>query len=235
MNFSCRKRSAPGPALQTLLPGRLVLGGGRSLFPLAAALRAADAEPVLLRRGGPQGGLHVLWLRRRHRRRLGRRRFTAASAAAELQHVDFSRTLQRLQRADHGHCALPALPAALPRRAHDAAAAPGHGGPGLAAAGERPLQRLQPAGPGPGPGARPRRRLPQGAGTPGRVREESAVPAPERGQRVPVLAELLAVPGVVAAVPFRDGRCGELDRRVTPEAAAALLLRDSSGSVDTCG
>lgn len=234
MNFSCRKRSAPGPALQTLLPGRLVLGGGRSLFPLAAALRAADAEPVLLRRGGPQGGLHVLWLRRRHRRRLGRRGFTASAAAAELQHVDFSRTLHRLQRAAHGDCPLPALPAPLHRRPHDAAA-PGHGGPGLAAAGERPLQRLQPAGPGPGPGARPRRGLPQGAGAPGRVREESALSAPERGQRVPVLAELLALQGVVAAVPFRDGGCGELDRRVTPEATATLLLRDSSGSVDTCG
>lgn len=210
MNFSCRERSAPGPALQTLLPGRLVLGGGRSLFPLAAALRAADAEPVLLRRGGPQGGLHVLWLRRRHRRRLGRRRFTTAAAPAELQHVDFSRTLHRLQRPDNGDCPLPALPSSLHRRPHDAAA-PGHGGPGLAAAGERPLQRVQPAGPGSGPGARPGLVLPQGKGARGRVREETPLSAPECGQRVPVLAELLALQGVVAAVSFRDGDCGELD------------------------
>lgn len=208
--FSRRKRSAPGPALQTLLPGRLVLGGGRSLFPLAAALRAADAEPVLLRRGGPEGGVHVLWLRRRHRRRLGRRRFASPAAPAQLQHVDFSGTLHQLQRADRGDCPLPALPSSLPRGAHDAAA-PGHGGPGLAGAGERPLQRLQPAGPGAGPGARPRLGLPPGAGAPGRVREESAFSAPERGQRVPVLAELLAGQGVVAAVSFRDGDCGELD------------------------
>lgn len=209
--FPCRKRSAPGPALQTLLPGRVVLGGGRSLFPLAAALRAADAEPVLLRGGGPAGGLHVLWLRRRHRRRPCRRRFASPAAPAELQHVDFSGTLHQLQRAGRGDCPLPALPRAFPRRAHDAAA-PGHARPGFPSSGERSFQCLQPAGPCPGPGARAGLGFPQGTGAPGRVREESAFSAPERGQRVPVLAELLAVQGVVAAVsPFRDGDCGELD------------------------
>ncbi|RMC10631.1 hypothetical protein DUI87_12342 [Hirundo rustica rustica] len=96
--------------------------------------------------------------------------------------------------------AAPMMPR-LPAMAAQGSQPPGNG----------PFSVYNQLGPAPGRERGPRHGLPQGEGAPGRVREESALPAPERGQRVPVLTELLAGQGVVAAVSFRDGDRGELD------------------------
>ena len=57
---SSRQCPPPGLTLQAILSGSTLGGGGGPLFPFSPALRPADAEPLLLQRGDPTRGLHVL-------------------------------------------------------------------------------------------------------------------------------------------------------------------------------
>lgn len=128
----CRKCPAPGPALQTLLPGSLLFCRRRSLFPFSASVRSADAKPLLLQRGDSKGSVHVLWFWGWNRGCLNGRWLATSTSPLELQYVDFCRTLHQLQCSDNGNCPLPAFPCSLYCHHHDAAA-PVHHGSGLTA------------------------------------------------------------------------------------------------------